>query len=334
MHLQHVLRREIGKTFGRRTDKHLVAPSFQDPWQQPDYRAASTLPAAARGWQHPQRGAAKAACSHGHGDLARRRVVWPPLSGRWHFIECGLTRLRDRRTLLATPTLEAIPWPNDCRPTPSTTRDDCQVARPATPPPQIIIQQSMFGRMGKLLLVLLGIMVVVIIGLVSSYRSYFNEPDKPQEKYHSLARHATQKIAIITSEGAIMEGDGFVKKQIDAVQGGSGRGGRRAADQFARRHGHRQRLSSITTCGNWSKSAKLPLVVSMGSLCASGGYYIAMAVGDEQDFDLCRADHLDRLDRRDHSALRSLRAARQLWTSKTIRSPAGRSRRWAASPSR
>ena len=27
----------------------------------------------------------------------------------------------------------------------------------------------------------------------------------------------------------------------------------------------------------------LPLVVSMGSICASGGYYIAMAVGDEED---------------------------------------------------
>ena len=28
---------------------------------------------------------------------------------------------------------------------------------------------------------------------------------------------------------------------------------------------------------------KLPMVVSMGSLCASGGYYVAMAVGDQPD---------------------------------------------------
>ena len=81
-----------------------------------------------------------------------------------------------------------------------------------SPPPQIIIQQSMFGWLGKALLALVGILVLVIIGFVVSYRSYFNDPEMPQEQYHSLSRHATKKIAIINVEGAIMEGDGFVKR--------------------------------------------------------------------------------------------------------------------------
>ena len=38
------------------------------------------------------------------------------------------------------------------------------------------------------------------------------------EKYHSLAHHGKDKIAIISVEGTIMTGEGFVKKQIDQVR--------------------------------------------------------------------------------------------------------------------
>lgn len=151
-----------------------------------------------------------------------------------------------------------------------------------SPPPQIIIQQSMFGWMGKALLALVGILVLVIVGLVSSYHSYFNEPGRPQEKYHSLARHASQKIAIIDVEGAIMEGDGFVKRQIDAVKEDknvvaivlrvNSPGGTVTGSDYIYHH-----LRELID------ERKLPLVVSMGSLCASGGYYVAMAVGDQTD---------------------------------------------------
>ncbi len=151
-----------------------------------------------------------------------------------------------------------------------------------SPPPQIILQQSMLGWLGKPLLALVGILVIVIIGLVASYRSYFNEPDKPQEKYHSLARHATQKIAIVNLDGAIMEGDGFVKRQIDAVKEDrnvvavvlrvNSPGGTVTGSDFLYHH-----LRQLVD------QRKLPLVVSMGSLCASGGYYVAMAVGDQAD---------------------------------------------------
>jgi protease IV len=122
----------------------------------------------------------------------------------------------------------------------------------------------------------------VIISLVGSYRSYFNDPEKPQERFHSLARHATQKIAIIDVSGAIMEGDGFVKRQIDAVAEDSNvvavvlrvnsPGGTVTGSDFIYHH-----LCQLL------EKRKLPMVVSMGSLCASGGYYVAMAVGDRPD---------------------------------------------------
>lgn len=140
----------------------------------------------------------------------------------------------------------------------------------------------MFGWLGKLLLTLLGIAVLVIIGLVTSYRSYFNAADKPQEHFHSLSRHATKKIAIISVQGAILEGDGFVKRQIDAVQEDKNvvavvlrvdsPGGTVTGSDFIYHHLRQLR-----------EGRKLPLVVSMGSLCASGGYYVAMAVGDEEN---------------------------------------------------
>jgi hypothetical protein len=40
-----------------------------------------------------------------------------------------------------------------------------------TPAPQVIIQQTAFGRYGKLLLVLLGFAVVSILGMSAAYQS-------------------------------------------------------------------------------------------------------------------------------------------------------------------
>ena len=56
-----------------------------------------------------------------------------------------------------------------------------------------------------------------------------------------------------------------------------------------------------------AEDTHIPIVVSMGGLAASGGYYVSMCVGDTPETHLRRADHLDRLDRRDHSALQRRR---------------------------
>src|SRR5688572_16313861 len=93
--------------------------------------------------------------------------------------------------------------------------------RLAAPQQQIILQQppSAFGRFGKWLIGALVLAVMFIIGLYSSYHSYFTPTNAPIEKYHSLSRTATKKIAIIDVSGAIMDGeDSFAKKQIDRVK--------------------------------------------------------------------------------------------------------------------
>lgn len=157
---------------------------------------------------------------------------------------------------------------------------------PPPPPPQIIIQQqppSAFGRFGKWLLAALVIAVMFSIGLYSSYRSYFSPADAPQEKFHSLAQFASKKIAIIEVSGTIMEGeDSFAMKQIDRVREDdsvvgivlriNSPGGTVTGSDYIYHH-----LRDLL------EKRKLPMVVSMGSVCASGGYYIAMAVGDQKD---------------------------------------------------
>jgi protease-4 len=107
-----------------------------------------------------------------------------------------------------------------------------------------------------------------------------------EETYHSLDEHGTDKIAIITVEGTILEGDGFVKKQIDHVRddkhvkaivlrvdspGGTVTGSDYIYHHLLKLKEHKQQEN---------EGKKLPLVVSMGGLAASGGYYVSMAVGD------------------------------------------------------
>jgi protease-4 len=159
-------------------------------------------------------------------------------------------------------------------------------AKGQTPPSQIVIQPqtTALGRYGKLVLVLLVLTVLSLVGLQSRYEQYFSPPNKPQEKYHSLSEEAEKKIAIITVAGTIMGSDNFVKKQIDRVRDDESvvavvlridsPGGTVTGSDYLYHH-----LNELRE----QEDRELPLVVSMGSMCASGGYYIAMAVGDRED---------------------------------------------------
>jgi len=154
----------------------------------------------------------------------------------------------------------------------------------ADAPPQLIIQQpaSAFGRYGKILLILLGLALMSIIGLATSYQRYFSPPGGPQERYHSLSKEATKKIAVVTIAGTIMEGDGFAKEQIDRVCEDddivavvlriNSPGGTVTGSDYLYHH-----IKELC------QERELPLVVSMGSICASGGYYVAMAVGEQEN---------------------------------------------------
>ncbi len=160
-------------------------------------------------------------------------------------------------------------------------------------PPQIVIQpkESMFGRYGKFLIAALVIAIMVIIGMNASYQSYFNPPGGPQEKYFSGSKDATKKIAIIHVSGTIAEGDKFVKQQIDRARKDenvvavvlriNSPGGTVTYSDYLH-HKLRELATGESRTGK-VKGKPLPLVVSMGSICASGGYYLASAVGDETD---------------------------------------------------
>jgi len=152
--------------------------------------------------------------------------------------------------------------------------------------PQIVVQpqKTALGRYGKFVLVLLILTVMSLVGLQSRYEQYFSPPNKPQEKYHSLSKDAKKKIAIITVSGTIMEGDGFVKQQIDRVRDDkdvvavvlriNSPGGTVTGSDYIYHH-----ICELRE----AKDRPLPIVVSMGSMCASGGYYIAMSVGDREE---------------------------------------------------
>jgi protease-4 len=126
--------------------------------------------------------------------------------------------------------------------------------------------------------------VISLIGLQARYEKYFSPPHKPQERYHSLAEKAPKKIAIISVSGTILEGDSFAKQQIDRVEEDedvvavvlriNSPGGTVTGSDYLYHH-----LRELCN----QDERKLPLVVSMGSMCASGGYYIAMAVGDREN---------------------------------------------------
>lgn len=157
-------------------------------------------------------------------------------------------------------------------------------ADPAPPNQTIVIQQkeSMFGRFGKVLVGVVIVLILALVGMSNQYQSYFSEPGGPQEKYESLSETALEKIAIIEVNGTIMEGEEFTKKQIDLVRKDdnvkavvlriNSPGGTVTYSDYLLHH-----------LREMKEEKDIPIVISMGSICASGGYYIAMAVGDQED---------------------------------------------------
>jgi protease-4 len=103
--------------------------------------------------------------------------------------------------------------------------------------------------------------------------------NRVQESFFSHNPSARQKIAILSVEGVIVEGEGFIGQQIERARKDDdvkavvlrvdSPGGTITASDYI--HHHLCRLTEETN---------KPLVVSMGGLAASGGYYVSMAVGD------------------------------------------------------
>ena len=102
-----------------------------------------------------------------------------------------------------------------------------------------------------------------------------------QEKFVSHNQYAKDKVVILPIEGVITEEeDGFVKRAIDTAMEDKhvkavvlrvdSPGGSVSGSDYIYHH-----LCELVQKKN------IPIVVSMGSIAASGGYYVSMAVGQK-----------------------------------------------------
>jgi protease-4 len=117
------------------------------------------------------------------------------------------------------------------------------------------------------------------LGMYASYKEYFSDADGPSEKYHSGDHLTLDKLAIIRISGTIMppftnrvikaiekaQDDKQVKGVVLAVNSPGGL----VTDSHQIYH----KLKKL--------SEKKPIYVSMGSMAASGGVYVAMGAGPE-----------------------------------------------------
>ena len=128
----------------------------------------------------------------------------------------------------------------------------------------------------------LGISVLVNMALIGDGMFTADADRRVKEKYVSHERISDNKIAILSVTGTIIDGSGFVKKQIDrAMEDDSVKaivlrvnspGGTITGSDYILHH-----LRELV------KEREIPIVVSMGAMAASGGYYVSMAVGDTPD---------------------------------------------------
>jgi protease-4 len=155
---------------------------------------------------------------------------------------------------------------------------------PASPPPTpIFIQQP--AHPGRRLLTWIGWGGFLFCGFLlfnqwSARQDYYDVTRGIRERFHSGVEDGPKKVAIIRVRGVIMEGDGFVKRQIDRVRQDERvkavvvrvvtPGGTVTGSDYIYHHLRKLR-----------EERDIPLVVSMGSIATSGGYYVSMSVGDQ-----------------------------------------------------
>jgi protease-4 len=155
---------------------------------------------------------------------------------------------------------------------------------PALPPfEQTIVLQapSPWGRFGwKIVVFALVVSLLMNIYLSGQQQAQFAPGANINERFMSGDQGAKKKIAVIRLEGTIMKGDGFVKQQIDRVM----------EDEDVQGVVLRVDTPGGTVTGSnyiyhylKKLAAAKPVVVSMGGICTSGGYYVAMAAGSERE---------------------------------------------------
>lgn len=156
-------------------------------------------------------------------------------------------------------------------------------AQPAPPTRVILERDTSRGRRWRWLpWWVAGISLAVAAAALAANARYFQKQGALAERWHSLSREAPNKVAIVDVVGAIMGGDGFARRQIEQV----------ADDESVKALVLRVDSPGGTVAGSDElhhrlarlvEKRSLPVVVSMGSIAASGGYYVAMANGGRDD---------------------------------------------------
>lgn len=152
------------------------------------------------------------------------------------------------------------------------------------PPTRVILEQgSLWSRWGtRAAWIIAGFAVLSALASAGANAQYFQKGSKVVEQYHSLSKTALAKVAVVDISGPIMGGSGFARSQIDQI----------ADDEAVKAIVLRIDSPGGTVSGSdeihyriseLAKLRDLPVVVSMGGIAASGGYYIAMANGGRDD---------------------------------------------------
>ncbi len=140
-------------------------------------------------------------------------------------------------------------------------------------------------RFGPLIILLLFLLLagsvlmnVALFGLTSL--SAIAKEDRVQEKFVSHQRDGKDKIAVISVEGTIISGEGFFRRQINRAKEDKDLKAivLRVNSPGGTINGSDYMLHHLRELAN---EKKVPVVVSMGGIAASGGYYVSMAVGDK-----------------------------------------------------
>lgn len=132
-----------------------------------------------------------------------------------------------------------------------------------------------------LVLTLLILAASFLVNLVLIVGSGFETADKVEEEVYQPDRfgRGSEKVAIISVEGVILKGEGFVTRQIEQAR----------RDDDVKAVVLRVESPGGTINGSdyiyhrlkeFREETGKPIVVSMGSIAASGGYYVSMAVGE------------------------------------------------------
>jgi protease IV len=169
--------------------------------------------------------------------------------------------------------------------------------RPQAPPRQksrvlgrLFLVFLLLGLLGSGALNLLLLAVVGLAGLGSA-----DEDGRLQEKFYvqnrperEQNRFGRNKVAILSVEGTILSGEGFFKQQIDHARKDIEDGTLKAIvlrvnSPGGTITGSDYMLRSLRKLLNDNERKHIPIVVSMGGLAASGGYYVSMCVGDTPD---------------------------------------------------